>query len=200
MCRGEGGRQTRHPPLPHSIRERARPRSSPARPPWTSTRRAGSACSDACSAKAKQASARDRSALSEVVPCESAKLDGRLFCFEPIVSNDSASTRTLSVAPSARRRTVLSVGPGTCRGVNAGVRRDCPRGPPVLGEGEPPRRHEDSLNARMTRRVLTRVTKSWRTGSPTGRAAVRWTRVRAKACSSSPGRGGRSRQRHQPSG
>jgi hypothetical protein len=38
------------------------------RPRWTRTRCAGPASSGACSAKAKQASAKDRSALSEVVP------------------------------------------------------------------------------------------------------------------------------------
>jgi hypothetical protein len=38
--------------------------------PWTSTRRARPACCDACSARAKQASERDRFALSKVVRSE----------------------------------------------------------------------------------------------------------------------------------
>jgi hypothetical protein len=41
------------------------------------------ACSDACSARAKQASARDRSALSEVVPCERERRYRRRACSRP---------------------------------------------------------------------------------------------------------------------
>jgi hypothetical protein len=59
-------------PNPREQACRIRRRRLPRR---TSTKRAGPAARDACSARAKQASARDRSALSEVV--RSGRVSGR---------------------------------------------------------------------------------------------------------------------------
>jgi hypothetical protein len=81
---------SRAAPSPSRVLQQRRKRrstsaSSTARPPseWTSTKCAGPASSDACSARAKQMSVRDRSVPSEVVrsesdgrPCEDARLSG----------------------------------------------------------------------------------------------------------------------------